>query len=476
MNVSSALDVAIKSSHFLTISEASRKLLARELSPVELLEAYLARISAIDPKLHSYITVLSDRALAQAKAAEADIMAGRWRGPLHGIPFGVKDNYHVAGVRTTAGSRLMLDYVAAETSTAIEKLEARGAVLIGKMNTWEHGTGTGEIFDDLPFPLARNAWNLAHYTGGSSTGVGTGVAAGTAMFGLGSDTGGSIRLPAAAAGVAGMKATYGRVSRAGCLPNCWTLDVTGPLTWTVEDNAVVLEAISGFDPRDPQSADAPVPALCDAITQGVRGSTIGVVRDFGPGAPELADDVSRNLSRAERALKEAGAIIVDVTLPAPLESYRQVTSVINWGESLSIHERDFMERRHLMGRALRDKMSSGFSLRAVDFIAALRMRRQLATATDAVVKTCHALLTPCTFSTAPTFDDQQKLVTFTMHAATSIFNVSGHPALSIPTGFGGNGMPTSAQVIGRYFDETTVYRVAKVIEDAVGERQRRPSL
>jgi len=476
MNVSAGIASPKLSPYFLSIAEAGHLLQARKISPVELLESYLTRIAGVDTRLHSYITVLTERARAQARVAEAEIAAGRWKGPLHGIPFGVKDNYHVVGVRTTAGSRLMMDYIATETSTAIQKLEAAGAVLIGKMNTWEYGTGTGEIYDDLPFPLARNAWNIGHFTGGSSTGVGTGVAAGTAMFGLGSDTGGSIRLPAAAAGVAGMKATYGRVSRAGCLPNCWALDVTGPLTWTVADSATVMQAISGYDPSDPQSADAPVPDFRAALLTGLKGLTIGVVREFGPGAPSLAPDVARNLARAEQALTDAGARVRDIALPATLEQYRHVTSVINWGESLSIHEKDFSERRHLMGRALRDKMTSGFALRAVDFLAAQRMRRQLALATDAVMKTCDAVMTPCTFSTAPTFDSQDRLVQFTMHAATSIFNVSGHPALSIPTGFDADGLPTSAQIAGRYFDEPTVYRVAQVVEDAVGERGRRPVL
>lgn len=460
----------------LSIAEASRLVAARKLSPVELVDAYLDRIAAIDGKLNSYITVLAERARKAAKRAEAEIAAGRYRGPLHGIPFGVKDNYHVEGVRTTGASRLMLEYVADETSTAIEKLEQQGAILLGKMNTWEYGTGTGEIYEDLPFPLARNPWDLAHFTGGSSTGVGVGVAAGTAMFGLGSDTGGSIRLPAAAVGVVGMKATYGRVSRAGCLPNCWSLDVTGPLTWTVEDSATVLEAISGYDARDPQSAEAPVPAFRSGLGLGVKGLTIGVVRDFGPGAPALADAVAANLTKAEEALRAAGARIVELALPVSLERYRQITSVINWGESFSIHEADFMERRHLMGRALRDKMTAGFTLRAADFLAAQRARRQIAVATDAAVKTCDAVLSPCTFMTAPRFGDQDALVKFTMHAATAIYNVSGHPAVSVPTGFDGNGMPTSAQIAGKYFDEATVYRVARVIEEALFDPTRRPAI
>lgn len=476
MQPSTAASANPSGAHFLTIADASRLLSARKISPVELVDAFLRRIENIDDRLHSYITVLAERARAQAKVAETEIAAGRWKGPLHGIPFGVKDNYHVTGIRTTGGSRLMADYIAGETSTLIEKLEASGAILLGKMNTWEYGTGTGEIYEDLPFPLARNAWNLAHFTGGSSTGVGTGVAAGTAMFGLGSDTGGSIRLPAAAAGVAGMKATYGRVSRAGCLPNCWSLDVTGPLTWTVEDSAIVLDAIAGYDPRDPQSANVPAGQYRSGLGLGVKGMTIGVVRDFGPGAPSPAPDVATNLTHAERALTDAGARVIELALPATLEQYRQVTSVINWGESFSIHEKDFMERRHLMGRALRDKMTSGFMLRAADFLAAQRMRRQIAVATDAVIQTCDAVLMPCTFTTAPTFENQTELVEFTMHATTSIFNVTGHPAISIATGFDAGLMPTSMQVAGRYFDEGTVYRVANVIEDAIGQRAKRPAI
>jgi aspartyl-tRNA(Asn)/glutamyl-tRNA(Gln) amidotransferase subunit A len=271
-----------------------------------------------------------------------------------------------------------------------------------------------------------------------------------------------------------MKATYGRVSRAGCLPNCWSLDVTGPLTWTVEDSAIVLQTIAGYDPLDPQSADIPVPDFRSEIGAGVKGLLIGVVRDFGPGAPPLDRDVAKNLEAAEKVLGSAGAKIVDLALPATLEQYRNVASVINWGESFSIHETDYIERRHLMGQALRDKMSAGFVLRAADFLAAQRMRRQLALSTDTAIRTCDAVLAPCTFMTAPPFGDQEKLVQFTMHAATSICNVSGHPAFSIPTGFDAAGLPTSAQIIGRYFDEAMLYRVAHVVEDALFDPRHRP--
>lgn len=461
---------------YLTVSEASRLIAARKLSPVELVEAYLARIDAIDDVVHSYITVLADRARAAARIAEAEILAGRWKGPLHGIPFAVKDNYHVKGVKTTGGSRLMLDYVADETSTAIEKLEAAGAILLGKLNTWEYGTGTGEIYHDLPFPLARNPWNPARHTGGSSTGAGVAVAAGTAMFALGSDTGGSVRLPAAATGVYGMKATYGLMSRAGCLPNCWSLDVVGPLTWTAEDNATVAQVMAGYDPRDPQSADVPSYDLMAGFDMGLKGLTIGVVRDLGADAPSMDPDIVTKLAETEALLTDLGATVVEIALPAPLSKYRSVTGTINWAESLSIHEQDFMERSHLMGKALKDKMTAGFTVRAVDYVAATRYRRQLAVTTDAVIRTVDAVLAPCTFITAPTFEDQERLVKFTFGSATSIFNVTGHPAISIPTGFDRDGMPTSAQIVGRYFDEATTYRVARALEKAAGTRSLRPAL
>ena len=370
----------------------------------------------------------------------------------------------------------MLDYVPDETATTIERLVAAGAILLGKLNTWEYGTGTGEIYDDLPFPLARNPWNTERFTGGSSTGAGVSVAAGSAMFALGSDTGGSVRLPAAATGLQGMKATYGRVSRAGILPNCWTLDVAGPLTWTAEDNAIVLNAMAGYDPRDPQSADEPLPDFVQGIGLPIAGLTIGVIRDLGSDAPAMDDEVRANLRAMEDVLEGLGARLVDLSLPAPLSDYRLVTGAINWGESFSIHEADFVERGHLMGRALFDKMAAGFSMRAVDYIAAQRRRRELAISTDAAIASCDAVLAPCTFLTAPPFGDQENLVKFTFGAATSIFNVSGHPAISICNGFDTAGMPTSAQIVGRYFDEATVYRVARAYEAATPWRERRPAL
>lgn len=464
--------------YHLSVTEAGRLIASRKLSPVQLVDAVLARIAAVDGKINSYITLVADQARAAARAAEADIMAGRWRGPLHGIPFAVKDNYYTAGIRTTGASRLMLDHVPTETATCIERLGASGAVLMGKLNAWEYGTGGGgmHVYDDLPFPLARNPWDTTRYTGGSSTGSGASVPAGTALFSLGSDTGGSVRLPAAACGLQGLKATYGLISRAGCLPNCWSLDVNGALTWTVEDNAIVTQAMAGHDPRDPASAKVDVPDFRVALHAGVKGLVIGVVRDLGSDGAAVEPGIAKATEAAARVLAEAGAHVRDVSLPASLATYQQVTGTINVSESLSIHEKDFMERSHLMGRSLREKMMSGFSVRAVDYLAALRLRRSLAEGIDAMIRTCNAIILPGAFHVAPRFADHDLVGRYSSETAMSVFNLSGHPAMSICAGFDDDGMPLNVQFVGRYFDEATLLRVAQAYEAATSWRSRRPVL
>jgi aspartyl-tRNA(Asn)/glutamyl-tRNA(Gln) amidotransferase subunit A len=475
-NAVSEFTDATKPLHFLSVTEASRLIASRQLSPVALVEAFLDRIAAIDGRLCTYITVTAERALAAAGLAEREIAAGRWKGPLHGIPFAVKDNYYTRDIRTTAGSRLMLDHVPARTATAVVRLEQAGAILLGKLNTWEYGTGNGGVYHDLPFPVARNPWDLERFTGGSSTGAGASVAAGTAMFALGSDTGGSIRLPAAACGLQGLKATFGRVSRAHCLPNCWTLDHTGPLTWTIEDSAIVMQAIAGYDPDDPSSADVPVPDYRKALHAGVKGLVVGFVRDLGPEGEALDAANAQALEDAALILERQGAIIREVRLPAPLTHYRNVTKVINWAESYSIHEQDFLDRSALMGQALREKMMSGFTVRAADYLAATRLRRVLVDSTDALVRSCDALLIAGAFHVAPRFDEPETILPFTADTVTTVFNVTGHPASSICTGYDAGGLPLNAQIVGRFFDETTVLRVAQAYETATPWRERRPML
>ena len=460
----------------LSVAAASRLIGAGQLSPVALVEAFLDRIAEVDASLHSYLLVMADAARAEARIAEAEIRAGRRRGPLHGIPYAVKDNYFTAGVRTCVASRLMLDHVPDFDATAIVRLRAAGAILLGKLNTWEYGTGTGGVYFDLPFEPARNPWNLDHFTGGSSTGAGAAVAGGTAMFALGSDTGGSVRLPAAACGLQGIKPSYGLVSRYGIHPNCYSLDVAGPLCRTAEDAAMVLSVIAGPDPADPASADRAPDDYARGIGAGVSGLIVGVVRGLTIEGATLDPANAAGIEDLIGVLEAQGARIVDVALPSPFADYRRVTSVINWTESLSIHETDFLERGAQMGRALRDKMMSGFTLRAVDYLAATRHRRALAAGIDALMRTVDVLILPGAFHTAPNFADPDAVRDFTTHSTSSIFNVSGHPAMSVCTGFDGLGLPTNAQIAGRWWDEATVLRVAHAYEQATPWQTRRPAL
>src|ERR1700722_18761396 len=289
--------------HFLTIADAASLLERRQLSPVALTQAFLDRIAAIDPQLNAYLLVTADQALDQARVAEAEIMAGNYRGPMHGIPFALKDIYCTAGIRTTSHSRTRADYVPDFDATTVAKLYAAGAVLLGKLATHEFAHG-GPSFD-LPWPPARNPWNRAYITGGSSSGSGASVAAGLAMGALGSDTGGSIRNPAALCGLAGLKPTYGLVSRFGVYTNSFSYDHAGPMTWSVEDCAIMLQAIAGHDSKDPASADRPVPDYRAALTGDIKGLRIGVLRHlFEQDAPtpavakaalEAAFDVLRGL-------------------------------------------------------------------------------------------------------------------------------------------------------------------------------------
>src|SRR5215469_15008208 len=261
---------------FLTIAEAARRIERKELSPVELTTALIRRAEALDPQINAYLLLTAERALDQGKRAEREIMAGAYRGPMHGIPFGLKDIYATAGIRTTGHSRICLDTVPSADATTVSQLYAGGAILTGKLATHEFAHG-GPSFD-LPWPPARNPWNREHFTGGSSSGSAAAVAAGFVPAALGSDTGGSIRGPAALCGIVGLKPTYGLVSRCGVYANSFSFDHAGPMTWTVEDCAIVLQAIAGPDPNDPATAAASVPDYCAALSGGIKGMRIGVLR------------------------------------------------------------------------------------------------------------------------------------------------------------------------------------------------------
>jgi aspartyl-tRNA(Asn)/glutamyl-tRNA(Gln) amidotransferase subunit A len=462
--------------HFLTLAEASRRLQAGTLSPVALVEAMLARIAAVDGALHGYITVVADAARAAARTAEAELKAGRSRGPLHGIPYALKDNYDTKGIRTTASSRLRLDNVPDSDATLHARLQDAGAILLGKLSTWEFGTGLGERQNDLPFPEPRNPWDITRFAGGSSTGAGVAVAAGMTLAALGSDTGGSVRLPASACGTVGVKPTYGLLSVAGILPNTYSLDYPGPLTWTIEDAALILRALAGHDPRDPTTVDRPVPDYAAALKGGINGLRLGVIRRFHARDIEAAPEVVAAFDAAVAVYRKLGAEIVELDLPCSAQDYRLCVRLVGQPESLSIHEQDFRERHAEMGKGLREKMMGSLFIRASDYIRATRWRRELAAATDAVVATCDAVICAATMLPTPRYDDEAATIAYMSASATSAFNVSGHPSLTQCMGFDANGLPLSVQVVSRYFDEATMLRVAGAYEAATPWRDRRPAV
>ncbi|MGI9479777.1 MAG: amidase [Hyphomicrobiaceae bacterium] len=457
---------------FHTVAGASREVLAGRLSPVDLVEHYLERIAAIDDLIHSFIHVDAEGAREAAQRAAAEIADGQWRGPLHGLPFAVKDNYDTAGLPTTASSRLMLDNVPTTDAAIVERLKAAGAVLLGKLATWEYGTGNGGEYFDLPFPTARNPWDRERFTGGSSTGAAASVAAGTALFAMGSDTTGSVRLPAAGTGTVGIIPTPGRLSLSGILPNCYSLDNPGPFTWTVEDSAIVLEAIADGTSWDRRNALA----VRRATSEGIAGMRIAVVTDTGPGMASPDKAIADAFDEAVRALEQLGARIEEVTLPVAPAVCFATTSIIGPAESAAIHEMDLRERPDEMGYALRDKLMAGSMMRAVDYIAAQRQRRVVADAIDALMRGYDALVTFGTLHVAPRLGVEPEMTAFTRETMLTPFNLSAHPAMVQCTGFTDDGLPLNWQIVANRGDEASIYRVAGAYEAATPWRSRRPQL
>jgi aspartyl-tRNA(Asn)/glutamyl-tRNA(Gln) amidotransferase subunit A len=457
---------------FLTIAEAARLIAARRLSPVELTNACLDRIAALDDQLDSFVTLTAQRARADAAAAETAIAADGPRGPMHGIPYCLKDIYDTAGIRTTAQSKLLADNVPTRDAACQAKLAAAGGVLLGKTATWEFAHG-GPSWDVL-FPPARNPWNPEHSPAGSSSGSAAAVAAGFAPATLGTDTGGSIRSPAAACGIAGLKPTYGLVSRRGVIPNCFTHDHAGPLAWTSEDVAILLQVIAGYDPKDPGSADVPIPDYAAALTGDVRGMVIGVPARW---LEEEATPTPATRAAFDAALdvfRSLGATVRDVSLP-PLQQFDDAKKTIAVAELYTIHSEDLRRRPHLFGASLRYRIIAGGLLRAEEYIQAMRLRTELARAMQATMATVDVMLLP-TSEPAGRLEPVPPSSLFTRSSFTTPFNVGGNPALSVCSGFAANGMPFSLQIVGRLFDDATVLRAGDAYEKATPWRVPRPAL
>jgi aspartyl-tRNA(Asn)/glutamyl-tRNA(Gln) amidotransferase subunit A len=458
---------------YLTIAEASQHLRRRDLSPVEYTRALLDRIEAHDGRFNAFLRLTPELALQQAKQAEDDIQAGRWRGPMHGVPYGLKDIIDVTGLPTTGHSKILADNVATNDAFVTRQFRHAGAVLLGKLSTHEFAIG-GPSFD-LPWPPARNAWNRDYFPGGSSSGAGVAVAAGFLPAALGTDTGGSVRNPASMCGIVGMKATYGRVSRRGVLPLSYALDHVGPLTRTVTDNAILLGVIAGHDPDDPGSARTAVADFTAALDQGVAGLRIGVIRRFYTQDFEADAEMTRSIEEAVRMLADQGAAMQEID-PGPLADYAAANRVILLSEAYAIHERWLQERPQDYGALARQRLMPGAFLRAADYVHAMRQRAVLKRKFEACMAPVDVAITASSMEPACPIEDAELCERLYGRQARAPFNLTGSPALAIPTGFASTGLPLSMQIIGKPFDEATVYRVARAYEQATGWTSQHPEI
>jgi aspartyl-tRNA(Asn)/glutamyl-tRNA(Gln) amidotransferase subunit A len=457
-----------------TIAEAAQLIATKKLSPVELTRACLDRIERLDGTLHAFLRLLPERALAEAKAAEAAIMKGGRKGPLHGIPIAHKDIYATRGIPTTCHSKVLADRVPEADATVVARLAAAGTVMLGKLATHEFAWG-GPSFD-LPWPPARNPWDPGRFTGGSSSGTGAAVAAGLVLGGTGSDTGGSIRLPAAFCGVTGLKPTYGLVPRTGIFPLAWSLDHAGPLAWTVEDCAILLQAMAGHDPLDPASVALPLPDYRGALSGTIKGLRIGLVRHFHEeDNPPLDPALKRAIDGAMGVFRGLGAEVRDVRLP-PLADWASCAMLVMMSEAWAVHEPWLKARPQDYGEIHRDRVTLGAFISAADYLAAQRMRRELGQRFAEAMQEVDLLVAAVTPGEAPEIEAVTKWSSFERPSLTSPINLLGAPALALRCGFGASGLPLGMQIVGRPFEDALVLHAGHHYEKATQWAAKRPPL
>jgi aspartyl-tRNA(Asn)/glutamyl-tRNA(Gln) amidotransferase subunit A len=453
--------------HYLTIHEAQKLIRSRALSPVELTRAVLKRIGAVDEKLHAYLNLMAESALAEARAAEAEIVQGNYRGPLHGIPVAVKDQLDMKGAPALIRQGKLQG---ADDATAVRKLRESGAVLLGKL-----------AMSSLPIdpPQPRNPWNTDRITGGSSTGAGAAVAAGLCMGALGEDTAGSIRNPASLCGIVGLKPTYGRVSRYGLAPLSWSLDHCGPMTWVVEDAAYMLRAVAGYDPKDPTSISAPVPDYSAALGEDVKGMVVGVPRHFIEECRFRTDpEILTIVDKAIGEIQSLGARIEEVTLPT-LKLATIANAVIYYNEHFTAHKSEAKTSIKNGATSRRARTYIGLLTSAADYIQAQRVRSRVKRECAEVFGKVDLLALPCQLGTAPLIEDVDPLDTLYKHLAPEFhapFNLAGLPAISIPCGFSRSNLPVALQLVGKPFEEATVLRAAFTYQQHAKLYERRPPI
>jgi aspartyl-tRNA(Asn)/glutamyl-tRNA(Gln) amidotransferase subunit A len=463
---------------FLTISEAAALLAPKELSPVDLVEAHLARIADTGEVLNTFVTLLVDEARVAAKKAESEIQAGRYLGPLHGIPIGLKDLYYTQGIRTTVGSKIMRDFVPDYDAAVAESFQEAGAILMGKLQMHEFALGaTSENPHHGP---ARNPWNIGRITGGSSGGSGAAVAAGQCMAALGSDTGGSVRIPAGACGIVGLKPTYGLVSRHGVFPLSHSLDTVGPMARTVRDTAITLNAIAGHDSRDLSSAARPRQDYIVGLDNGVRGLRVGVPQEYF--YDSIDDEITDAIKAVAGILEGLGAVVEDVSIPV-LDQSIPISGAILITEAAEIHMDNLRNRPEDFGADVRERLYIGAATSAVDYIKAQRARVVFNREVAEVMKSYDLLLAPTVPIGAPNLEDQVVAVAGEQHQKLAVmprltrpFNLTGAPTISLPCGFTSDGMPIGMQLSGRAFEDGLVLQAAQSYESATEWHTRRPPI
>ena len=458
---------------YLTIAETADLIRSKKLSPVELTDALLTRIAAYQPQLSAFITVTGDLARAQAKQAEQDIAQGNYRGPLHGIPFALKDIYNTAGILTSGGSKVCIDNIPASNATTTQKLLDAGAILLGKLQTHEFAHG-GPSFD-LPWPPARNPWNLAHFTGGSSSGSGAALAAGLTPAALGSDTGGSIRGPASHCGITGLMPTYGLVSRAGVIPNSFTFDHCGPMARTAEDCAILLQALAGYDAKDAGSTEQAIPDYRAALKSfSAKGLKIGVLRHYWEEDLPAHDDLRQAMEEAIKTFRQLGATLEDCRA-RPMMDGLDVKVIIAESEMFAIQQKDLIARPGDYGRDFLGRALPACLFQASDYVQALREHRRYIADMQPLLKKYDVLLT-AGFGPAPRFEDYRVTNFWRKSNAFTPSNAARTPALVLCGGLSKNGLPLGLQLITRPFNDAQVLAVGHAYQQATDWHMRRPPL
>ncbi len=464
---------------FVAMADLGRMIATKQISPVEVVRAHLDRISALDGTLRAFITVCADAALEAARAAESELMAGRPVGPLHGVPWAPKDLYSTKGVRTTGGSKILADSVPAADATVVARLTRAGAIVLGKLNMHEFAYGPEGI--NAHYGDTRNPWSAeAHrIAGGSSSGSGAAVAAGLVPGSLGSDTGGSIRIPASLCGITGLKPTYGRASRAGVLPLAWSMDHVGPMTRSARDCALMLAAIAGYDPADPTTSVLPVPDYGAALTGEVKGLRVGLLRAHFTDV--AAPEVKAAIEAAAKKLEGAGAIVDEVNLKE-VGHVATASAAIVASEALAYHAAWMRSRPQDYQADVRERLRLGAFVTGAHYVRSQQVRALLTREVDEILARRDVLLTPATPLAAPvlgeretTLGDGPSDVRAALLRCTRPFNYSGHPACAAPCGFTAGGLPIGLQVVGRPFDEATVLRVVDTYQRITDWHTRRPA-